>query len=638
MDNKELLASQFKRIDDSEPVIEETSAKKEKKAKKEKTPKEKKVKETKVKEPKQPKEKKVKEPKPPKEKKVKEPKPPKEKKIKEPKPSKEKKVKELKVPEAPKEKKSLFNKKKEVKIENTNEILAVEAPKNVEEISEPEVVRTVTNEGRVEEEIVLPAISSVKKVKSSKKRVKKEKKPKEKKVKEPKQPKEKKVKEPKPPKEKKVKEPKPPKEKKPHEPMKGKDYATIGILIVALALVSVFVYFRFFPQSDTPIDNTESTTVSNQTLSDIQISRDGVIVNLVQSDIPDIFYGFTKDYKIQYYHYRENTMVQVKATGNVKARVELGNQTIPVTIDYIEYNGKKFGMGNFLADQSEDVFFYKMVAFKLTDLPKGYEEENKALLLATTSDNVLTQGDIVWAESFKVDLTNGSTSRFLKIVNRTIDINTGAGVTDFCMLTKSGYSSTSGKIPFLSSREYPAGTGKQDIFIKDGNEEDLYVSDVYGRFVLTDGDDIVFLRKTNAGFDAIRKSGDKETVTKSFYGKMTTTYIQSGEYILNKNDGTLYNLITGEEKTLVGFRMTPKMMSVSPDGKYIVMLGMVNSVMDWQVHIFNLETGEYMKYEEKNYSEHSNLTFIDNTTAVYMVVDPNQVYEYVVFDVTKAVN
>ncbi len=612
MDKKEFLANQFQRIDDSEPVIEEVSEKNDKETKKEKTPKEKKVKEKKAKEPKQPKEKKAKEPKPPKEKKVKEPKPPKEKKIKEPKP--------------PKEKKSLFGNKKEAETEIINEVVIPEITEKVEHAEEPEVVRMVTDEGRVEEEIVLPAISSVKKVKSSTKKVKKEKKPKEKKVKEPK-----------PPKEKKIKEPKPPKEKKPPEPMKGKDYATIGIVIVAIALVCVFAYFRFFPQNETPIDSTESTTVANQTLSDIQISRDGVIVNLIQSDIPDIFYGFTKDYKIQYYHYRENRMVQVKATGNVKARVELGNQTIPVTIDYIEYNGKNFGMGIFLADQSEDVFFYKMVAFKLTDLPKGYEEENKTLLLATTSDNVLTQGDIVWAESFKLDLTNGSTSRFLKIINRTIDINTGAGVTDFCMLTKSGYSSQSGKIPFLSSREYSAGTGKQDIFIKDGSKEDLYVSDVYGRFVLTDGNDIVFLRKTNAGFDAIRKSGETETTIKSFYGKMTTTYVQSGEYILNKNDGTLYNLITGEEKTLVGFRMTPKMMSVSPDGKYIVMLGMVNSVMDWQVHIFNLETGEYMKYEEKNYSEHSNLTFIDNTTAVYMVVDPNQVYEYVVFDVTKAV-
>ena len=633
MDKKEFLASQFQRIDDSEPVVEEVSAQKEKKAKKEKTPKEKKVKEKKIKEPKPPKEKKVKEPKPPKEKKVKEPKTPKEKKVKEPNPPKEKKVKE---PKQPKEKKPLFEKKKEVEVEKIDEVVITEAPEKVEEIQESEAVKTVTNEGRVEEEFVLPAIRSVKKVKKEKK-AKESKQHKENKTKEPKPPKEKKVKEPKQPKEKKVKEPKQPKEKKPREPMKGKDYATIGILIVALALVSVFVYFRFFPQTDTPIDNTESTTVANQTLSDIQIARDGVIVNLVQSDIPDIFYGFTKDYKIQYYHYRENTMVQVKATGNVKARVELGNQTIPVTIDYIEYNGRNFGMGIFLADQSEEVFFYKMVAFKLTDLPKGYEEENKALLLATTSDNVLTQGDIVWAESFKVDLTNGSTSRFLKIVNRTIDINTGAGVTDFCMLTKSGYSSQSGKIPFLTARNYSAGAGKQDIFIKDGNKEDLYVSDVYGRFVLTDGDDIVFLRKTDAGFDAIRKSGETETPIKSFYGKMTTTYVQSGQYILNKNDGTLYNLITGEEKTLVGFRMTPKMMSVSPDGKYIVMLGMVNSVMDWQVHIFNLETGEYMKYEEQNYSDHSNLTFIDNTTAVYMVVDPNQVYEYVVFDVTKAV-
>ena len=624
MDKKDFLASQFQRIDETEPVVEDVKSEKDKKVKKEKTPKEKKIKEKKVKEPKVPKEKKVKEPKAPKEKKVKEPKPPKEKKVKEPKPPKEKKVKS---PKPQKEKKTIFGKKEKTEINKANEVVISEPIEKKEEI---EAVKIITDTGRVGEEFVLPAVSSVKKVKKSRKE-------KEKKIKEPKAPKEKKVKEPKPPKEKKVKEPKPPKEKKPSEPMRGKDYATIGILIVAVALVCVFVYFRFFPQNSKPIDTNESTTVSNQTLSDIQVSRDGVIVNLIQSDIPDIFYGFTKDYKIQYYHYRENRMVQVQATGNVKARVELGSQTIPVTIEYINYNGHLFGMGMFLAEQNENVFFYKMIAFKLTDLPKGYEEEGKALLLATTSDNVLTQGDIVWAESFKVDLSNGSTSRFLKIVNRTIDINTGAGVTDFCMLTRAGYSSESGKIPFLSSREYEAGAGKQDVFIKNGNQEELYASDVYGRFVLTDGNDVVFLRKTSAGFDAVRKSGDQETVIKSFYGKMTTTYVQSGEYILNKNDGTLYNMITGEEKTLVGFRMTPKMMSVSPDGKYVVMLGMVNSVMDWQVHIFNLETGEYMKYEEKNYSEHSNLTFIDNTTAVYMVVDPNQVYEYVVFDVTKAV-
>lgn len=117
---------------------------------------------------------------------------------------------------------------------------------------------------------------------------------------------------------------------------------------------------------------------------------------------------------------------------------------------------------------------------------------------------------------------------------------------------------------------------------------------------------------------------------------MSSDYLHYGEYILGKNDGKLYHIKTGAEKTLVGYRMTPEMMCISPDGRYLVMLGTVNSAVDYQVHIFNLETGSFAKYVDKNYSNHFNLTFVDGKTAVYAVLDPNQGFEYVALDVTKA--
>ncbi len=638
-DKKKSLSEKYRKIDidSSDPAVKDTpieaelpKAKKEKKSKEPKAPKEKKVKEPKEKKVKEPKEKK---PKKEKAEKVKEPKAPKEKKVKEPKPEKikEPKVKKEKAPKAPKpqkEKKSLFGKKEEADSSVSPQIKA-------------ESVDTAST--RQAEEIVLPVITNVKKVKPTKQEKSvKEKKSKEKKVKEPKAPKEKKVKEPKPekikePKVKKEKTPKVPKEKKPREPLKGKDYLTILIAVLAVVLACTFVYFKFFNDGSPKIDTTttEPQETVLETLSDIQIVRDGILVNLVQSDIPDVFYGITHDYKVKYYQYRDNRMVAVQATNTLSTEIDFGNETLPVKIDYIQLNGKIYGIGLFVAQEGEDVYFYNMMTFKLTNLPAEYAQDGKALLLATTSKSALTQSDILWAESFTIDLKSGATSRFLKITNRSIDMTTGAGVTDFCMLTQQGYNATGSAIPFITAREYEQGSGKQDIFVKNGSKEDLFAQDIYGKFLLTDGNSVIFMRKTNTGFDVIRKTGETEEIVRSFYGTMGTDYLHRDQYILNVNDGNLYNLLTGEKTMLVGFRMKPELMAISNDGKYVVMTGTVKNMMDYQVHIFNTETGEYAKFEDKNYSSHSNLNFIDNTTVSYTSVDPNQGYEYVVLDVSK---
>ncbi len=613
MEENKSLNNKYQTIGEEDLVLEEPI--KEQEPKKEKT---KKVKEPKEKKVKAPKEKKEKEPKPPKEKKEK-----KEKKAKEPKPPKEKKVKEPKKP--------LFVKEEKPEI-TKQEIIVEEVPA----------------EKRRTEEVVLPTIKSVKKVseeKPKKEKVKKVKEPKEekvkvpkeKKVKEPKPPKEKKIKEPKQPKPKKEKAPKAPKEKKEREPLNKKDFITIGVAVFAVLMIALVIGFNFFTNEDLQIDSPEITTdKAGEKLSDVQISSGTVGQNIVQSDIPDIFFGFSEsDYQLQYYQYTNNKMTAVKSNASVKASVNMGNEDVPVTIDYIELGDKIFGMGLFKADENQEVYFYKMLVFKLVNLPKGYEQEGKALLLATESKSALTQSNILWTESFVVDLNTGKTERFLKIVNRTINMN-GAGVADFCMLTSDGYNSTTGKIPFISGRKYPVNSGQQDIFIKNGTKEEVLVSDIYGKFLLTDGNDIIFMRKNGVEFDVVRLSGEEEKVIRTYPGSMGSDYLLTDHYIFNKETGMLYDLLTGEEKLVAGYRISAEMAQISPDGKYLVMLGTVKNMMDYQVHIFNLETGDYSAYEDKNYSKHSNLTFINNTTAVYVVVDPNQGYECVAIDVSKA--
>ena len=259
------------------------------------------------------------------------------------------------------------------------------------------------------------------------------------------------------------------------------------------------------------------------------------------------------------------------------------------------------------------------------------------MLLASTDKSALESNNILWTESFDVNLNNGSMTRFLKVINRTID-EKGAGVADFCILNKAGYTASSQKIPFISSREYPVGSGMQDIFVKNGNTEQVLASDVYGKYLTVDASKVVYLRKTTTGFDVIHNTNGTEENIRSFYGFMDTNYMINDRYLLSKEDGHLYNIVSGKDYSLVGYSMNATSFVVSEDGRYVVMMGTVKNAVDYQIHIFDLQTGEYAKFKDNNYAPHGTLCFIDDKTVLYTAVEPNQGYEYVILDAEKAFN
>lgn len=613
-----------------------------KKEKKKKEPKEKKSKEKKAKEPKTPKEEKQKEPK--------------EKKVKEP---KEKKVKP---PKEPKNKKNSHKKGKEDNIsaqendENAkiNEkfvkayeeaLLSNEADEKKQSENISEKTEAPVKNGRQMEEVVFDGgYLQEKNAKKSKKtlKAKKEKEPKENKAKEQK--------------EKKVKEPK---EKKQREPLQKKDIVTIAMSFLALILVictGFFAYFnsrtderkveivskisflgKIFPQY--VINSGENGTDDEKyKLSDIQIARDGIYTNLMQTDFPGVFYGINSDYSVQYYQYSGSKIIPVKYTDTIDLKVDMGSGILNVKMNYIKNGEYVSGISVFTSSSEADTnYFYDLVVFKLTVLPSKYSREGHALLLASTDKSALESNNILWTESFDVNLNNGSMTRFLKVINRTID-EKGAGVADFCILNKAGYTASSQKIPFISSREYPVGSGMQDIFVKNGNTEQVLASDVYGKYLTVDASKVVYLRKTTTGFDVIHNTNGTEENIRSFYGFMDTNYMINDRYLLSKEDGHLYNIVSGKDYSLVGYSMNATSFVVSEDGRYVVMMGTVKNAVDYQIHIFDLQTGEYAKFKDNNYAPHGTLCFIDDKTVLYTAVEPNQGYEYVILDAEKAFN
>lgn len=613
-----------------------------KKEKKKKEPKEKKPKEKKAKEPKTPKEEKPKEPK---EKKVKEPK---EKKVKPPKEPKNKKKshkkgKEDNISAQENDENAKINEKFVKAYEEA--LLSNEADEKKQSENISEKTEDSVKNGRQREEVVFEGgYLQEKNAKKSKKtlKAKKEKEPKENKAKEQK--------------EKKVKEPK---EKKQREPLQKKDIVTIAMSFVALILVictGFFAYFnsrtderkveivskisflgKIFPQY--VINSGENGTDDEKyKLSDIQIARDGIYTNLMQTDFPGVFYGINSDYSVQYYQYSGSKIIPVKYTDTIDLKVDMGSGILNVKMNYIKNGEYVSGISVFTSSSEADTnYFYDLVVFKLTVLPSKYSREGHALLLASTDKSALESNNILWTESFDVNLNNGSMTRFLKVINRTID-EKGAGVADFCILNKAGYTASSQKIPFISSREYPVGSGMQDIFVKNGNTEQVLASDVYGKYLTVDASKVVYLRKTTTGFDVIHNTNGTEENIRSFYGFMDTNYMINDRYLLSKEDGHLYNIVSGKDYSLVGYSMNATSFVVSEDGRYVVMMGTVKNAVDYQIHIFDLQTGEYAKFKDNNYAPHGTLCFIDDKTVLYTAVEPNQGYEYVILDAEKAFN
>lgn len=646
MSDNNSLNKKYQKFESEEEVktdgIEEnTSLKKEKKKKESK---EKKSKEKKAKEPKPPKEKKPKEPK---EKKVKEPKekkvkPPKEPKIKK---NSHKKDAENNISAQENDGNSKINEKFVRAYEEA--LLSNEADEKKQSENISEKTEAPVKNGRQKEEIVFEGGFSQSENTEKNKRIngKKEKAPKEKKAKEPK--------------EKKIKEKKPKKEKKKREPLQKKDIVTIALSVVALILVictGFFAYFnsrtderkieivskvsflgKIFPQY---VVNPEDPGTSDEKykLSNIQIAREGVFVNLVQTDFPGVFYGINTDYTVQYYQYNNSRVVPVKYTDTVDLKVDMGSDVLNVKMNYIKSGEYVSGISVFTAEGNNDVnYFYNFVVFKLTVLPQKYQKDGHALLLASTDKSALEGNSVLWTESFDVNLNDGSVTRFLSVVNRNID-EKGAGVADFCILNKAGYTATTQGIPFITSREYPTGSGMQDIFVKNGNKEELLASNIYGKYFTADATTVAYLRKTETGFDVVHNTGGNEKVQRSFYGFMGTAYSTNDKYILSKEDGRLYNILSGKDYSLVGYSMDVSSFTVSSDDRYVVMMGTVKNAVDYQIHIFDLQTGEYAKFQDKNYAPHGTLCFMDNKTVLYTAVEPNKGYEYVALDIEKAFN
>ena len=359
---------------------------------------------------------------------------------------------------------------------------------------------------------------------------------------------------------------------------------TLKIIAIVLSITTVVAVAAFFLTKNKGVTTPETaaggTAQTSETVYSYDASAYTKMVSVkgvngeifLPSDIENVY--FTADLKgnVNFFEYANGAFAASTLTvKQVKTNLAATYETIPVTVNYIEKDGKTFGIGVFTSDMSSSVKVYSYAFVKLTNKPSGYG--TGYLLLADFEKENFYSADKIYSEIYNFDLASGKASTYVSNNTRLIDKN-GAFRSDWTMLTDDFIANLGGAKYFFSSRYYTAdekGTRADIMVLSNAYRPEIVAEDILGTWFVNDANGMHYLRKTDKGFSNVHNNMTAETVLTEFEGDYFADYLQDGKWLINKKSLVMTDLMTGTTKTLAGVNVIGfDFMSVSPDGSKIV--------------------------------------------------------------------
>ncbi len=352
---------------------------------------------------------------------------------------------------------------------------------------------------------------------------------------------------------------------------------TLKILTAVLAVVMIasgVVFFISSGDGETQIINKDPEPVvysyeqSEYSLS-AALSVKGANGEIyLPTDFANIYYVANLKGEVKFFEYANGAMnpcaLEVKT---VKAKLKATYETIPVTVNYIEKDGKACGYGVFTSEMSKDVDVYSYAFVKLTAKPAGYGEGY--LLLADFDKDNFYKADKLYSEIYNFNLSNGSASTYVSNHTRMIDRN-GSFRQDWTLLTDDFVKNLGSSKYFLSSRYYnesDKGRRADVMQLSNAYRPKIVVSDILGVWFVNDANGMHYLKKNGSGFANMNLVNGEERVLTQFEGDYFTDYMQCGRYLINKNSLVMTDLMTGATQTFKDINISSAdVFSVSPDG------------------------------------------------------------------------
>ncbi len=286
------------------------------------------------------------------------------------------------------------------------------------------------------------------------------------------------------------------------------------------------------------------------------------------TDFGGIYYTASLSGAVAFYEYANGAMtpcaLEVK---QVKTNLKASYETIPVTVNYIEKDGKVCGYGVYTSDMGGDVDVYAYAFAKLTMKPAGYGSGH--LLLADFDKNNFYNPAKLYSEIYNFNLAKGTASTYVSNHTRMIDKN-GTFRQDWTLLTEDFIKNLGSANYFLSSRYYnqdDKGKRADVMVLSNAYRPKIVVKDILGTWFVNDANGMHYLKKTENGFANILNVNSAEQTLSSFEGDFYSDYLQSGKYLINKKSLVMIDLLTGASKTLKDIVIeNADSFSVSPDG------------------------------------------------------------------------
>ncbi len=347
-----------------------------------------------------------------------------------------------------------------------------------------------------------------------------------------------------------------------------------------------------------------------------------VSLPLMSTDFDNIFYTMTKQGEVKFYQAAGGMLTQIPESGNFEVSAECSSQKLPAVIHYLEQDGHTVGYGLFTNLLYPDVLLYDYAFFKVTDMFEGFKDDKGTLLMMLDVDNTrFYKEDKIYSEIFYL-YSDRTSEYFLSEDQRTVAMD-GKTKTDYKMFTNDILSQGDNKnVLFFSSRYYVSyeETGLADIFTSGGSGTNVdnvrYAINVASLNFWRDGTDTYyFSNNEDNSFSLMRSDGNDATEVKKFSGDIKEDYLISGEFILTKSTGEVYNCISGQTITINyscfknGF--TADLFTISENGKYAVVRGVNGDTMP-ACGVMDFAANTMTAYEDNVFAYIANAHVLDD--------------------------
>lgn len=348
---------------------------------------------------------------------------------------------------------------------------------------------------------------------------------------------------------------------------------------------------------------------------------------LMQSDIDTVFYTLAADGTVSFYEYAHGALQPIEPTGTVEVAPQCSGIQIPATLYYVQRGEQMTGYGLYNPPATgEAVHLYTYFFFNMRTLPPGYPNEGNTqfLLLMDSDAGDLYQPDKTYDESFFIqpfeeDLakrTDFDRNQFVSQVNRLPGMD-GRYWTDFAVFTEDTLAcAANGSALFFSGRKYTdQQERKVDIYRRNRSSGAILTTRYTGvdyLYAYEDGDGIHYIRRTDTGFALYCN----EQLILERTGDYSSGYLRDGNFLLDKADAVLINLLNGAQTPLPGADTSGAvLLGVSPGGEKCVIGTMADGDPTRQTLVLgDLQNAAAATVTDSNLfsSANAELSFIDS--------------------------